>query len=209
MGAWAWGVALILYAAFRAWYDNWGGPLKPAEVEKYLALLAGSPGAAVNDRAAIRRFFEEDDGREFFMLNLVKINPHDAPHPETGAPAPGAQLMQRYVRAFMPALIARGGHPALAARPVGGYIDAWNAASDPGWSVVGYMRYRSRRDLAKLAVDPRFHRMHPFKIAGTAATFSVPTQPMLQTLIGPRIWAALALALAASLTHLAALSVQS
>ncbi|MGE0044510.1 MAG: hypothetical protein AB7J28_05560 [Hyphomonadaceae bacterium] len=201
-----WGAALAAYILFRAWYDNWRGPLSTNEIERFVAAIAGTPGAAVNDLAIVRRFLEEDDGREFFMLNLVRENPNDAPDPETGAMVPGRILTQRYAKAFMPALFARAGHPAIVARPAGGYLDAWNAAPDPGWSVVGYMRYRSRRDMAALASDPRFHHIHPFKIAGVAQTFSFPTRPMIRTLLGPRVWIALLLALIAALTHLARLT---
>jgi hypothetical protein len=70
---------------------------------------------------------------------------------------------------------------------------------------MGYMRYRSRRDLMILATDPRFGDIHAFKILGTAETFSFPSRPIIMTLAGPRIWAGLVLALAASLVQIALL----
>ena len=39
----------------------------------------------------------------------------------------------------------------LAARKVGGFFDTWGMEDRPEWSFIGYMRYRSRRDLAILA----------------------------------------------------------
>ncbi len=99
-----------------------------------------------------------------------------------------------------------GGHPALAARKIGGYVDAWHVEPDPGWTIMGYTRYRSRRDMAKLAIDPRFQSLHKFKIAGTAETFSFPTHPFLTLYIGPRIWVALTIALVAALTDLTILA---
>lgn len=199
---WPWLGALVVYLLFRAWYDNWRGPLKPSEVAAFMARVEGGPDAKYNDPATLRAFLEADDGREFFMFNLVKIATGDAPHPQTGKPTPRQALMQRYTRTFIPALIARGGHPALAARKIAGYVDAWQVGPDPGWSIIGYMRYRSRRDMMIMATHPKFRGIHDFKILGTAETFSFPTRPILMLLIGPRLWVALALLLAAALTQI-------
>lgn len=200
---WIWGGAAALYAAFRLWYDGWRRPLRPDEVESFLAALAGTPGAALNDLAVLRRFLSEDDGREFVMLNLVRLAPGDVAHPVSGAPTPAKRLMREYVAGFLPTLLKRGGVPALQARKIGGYVDAWNTAPDPGWTIVGLMRYRSRRDMAKLATDPRFVAAHPFKAAAIPVTFSFPTALGPGLLMGPRVWVGLALALAAALLQLA------
>lgn len=203
---WPWLVALVLYLAFRAWYDNWRGPLTRAEVEAFMSRVEAGPGAQHNDPAILRAFLEADDGREFFMFNLVKVASGDAPHPTTGAATPRNKLMQRYTRTFMPALLARGGHPALAARKIAGYVDAWKVSPDPGWSIIGYMRYRSRRDMMAMATHPRFQSIHDFKILGTAETFSFPTRPMLMLLMPPRLWLALSLLLIAAFVQIALLT---
>ncbi len=203
MELWPWAAALALYVAFRAWYDNWRGPLTPTEIDEFMRLLPSMPSSSVNDPEVLRQFFEKDDGKEFVMLNLVRVAPGDAPHPITGASTPARDLMNEYARVFMPALLRRGGHPAIVARKVGGYVDAWKVEPDPGWNVVGFMRYRSRRDVMRLVLDPRFTQAHPFKIAATAETFSFPTQPQLMLFVGPRLWVALVLALAAALLQLA------
>jgi hypothetical protein len=70
---------------------------------------------------------------------------------------------------------------------------------------MGYMRYRSRRDLVELATTPDFFAAHPFKAAAMPTTFSFPTQPMLSLYAGPRVWVGLLLALIAALVHLATL----
>jgi hypothetical protein len=203
-----WIGAAMLYAAFRLWYDNWRGPLSPAEVDRIMAAMAtraATDHPSANNaelRDIFRGFLEADDGSEFVMLNLVKIA-GQAPDPVTGAMTDGRSLMQRYSKPFVRALFARGGHPAFVARPAGGYVDAWNAAPDPGWSIVGLMRYRSRRDVAALVLDPRFTHIHPYKIAATPVTFSFPTTPMLRLFVGPRVWVGLTIALAAALMHIA------
>lgn len=200
---WIWGGAAVAYGAFRLWYDGWRRPLRPDEIERFLAALAGTPGAELNDLAVLRRFLEDDDGREFVMANLVRIAPGEVAHPRTGAPTAALALMREYIRGFLPTLLKRGGVPMLQARKIGGYVDAWNTPSDPGWTLVGMMRYRSRRDMAALATDPRFVAAHPFKAAAIPVTFSFPTTLGPGLLLGPRVWLALALALAAALLQLA------
>jgi len=204
-GFWVWAVAGGLYALFLAWYRNWRGKLTPEEIERYIALANQTHDNDLNDFGVIRKFLEEDDGREFVMVNLVKVASGKVPDPETGEPVSGPALLRRYTGPFMRALFARGGHPALAARKVGGYVDAWNVPPDPGWTIVGFMRYRSRRDLMELVTDPRFTGMHAFKIAATPETFSFPTQPVIRTYLTPFIWVPMWLALCAALAQLVVL----
>lgn len=204
-----WTSALLGYVLFRLWYDNWSGPLKPAEIERFLAQLEGRWEATGNSPAILRAFLEADDGREFVMLNLVKAQMDEVRDPATGRKVQGFELLKRYSRRFMPVLLRNGGHPGIVGRKVGGYIDAWNTEADPGWTLFGLMRYRSRRDMIKLASDPRFRDAHPEKILGTLATYSFPTQRMMTFYLGPRVTVALVLALAAALAHLGLLVARS
>jgi len=201
---WPFAVAALFYLLFRLWYDGVRRPLSAAEIDAGLAQIAERGESKGTDRAAFRAFLEADDGREFVMLNLVKLTPGLARHPETGVEVPARSLMDHYSRHFIRRLVLRGGHPALVARKVGPYVDAWgDVQPDPGWSIMGYMRYRSRRDLLALAADPSFGPVHAYKALGAMTTLSFPTQRVLALYLGPRIWVALVLALAAALTALA------
>ena len=204
---WVWGVALLGYAAFLGWYVNWRGPLPRAEIETLMAqMLASNVGHGDQDEMpVIRRFLEEDDGREFFMLNVIRLSENDVADPDTGEMRPVRQVMAGYTRMFMPALFARGGHPALAARRIGGMVDTWGLKEVPEWSMMGYIRYRSRRDLAHLVCNPRFSGAHAFKFAAMPQTFNFPTRPMIMTLAGPRIWVGLSFALVAAMAQIALL----
>jgi hypothetical protein len=204
---WVWGLALLGYAAFLGWYVNWRGPLSKAEIESLMAqMMASNIGHGDQDEMpVIRRFLEEDDGREFFMLNVIRLSETDVADPDTGELRPVRQVMAGYTRMFMPALFARGGHPALAARRIGGMVDTWGLKEVPEWSMMGYIRYRSRRDLAHLVCNPRFSGAHAFKFAAMPQTFNFPTRPMIMTLAGPRIWVGLSFALAAAIAQIALL----
>lgn len=163
-------------------------------------------GGQLNDLAIVRKFLEEDDGREFLMVNLVRVPDTMVTDPDTGAQVPAGDMMRAYTKAFIPRLIKHGGHPALATRKVGGYVDAWMVDPDPGWSIVGLMRYRSRRDMMKMVVDPTFETAHSYKLLGVAETFSFPSQPLLRAYVTPRVWVLLVLALAAALAQVAVLA---
>ncbi len=198
-----WITALLLYGAFRLWYDGHRRPLTAAEIDAFMVRAAQSAPGQHSDPAIVRAFLEADDGREFLMLNLVHLHPAPVPNPYGGELEAAPALMQRYTKAFFPALLRRAGHPALIAMPAGGYLDSWQAPPNPGWTVVGLMRYRSRRDMITLATDSRFEHAHAFKVAATALTFSFPTRPRVLLYASPRVWIGLVLALAAALLQLA------
>jgi len=198
-----WLGALALYVAFRVWYGGWRGPLTQAEIDAYLPRLPESARQNAKEVATLREFLARDDAREFAMLNLVRLAPEPVPHPETGELLPAMTLLEVYTRDFVRALLRKAGHPAIAARAIGGYLDSWNVEDDPGWTIVGYMRYRSRRDMMELVTDPRFANSHAFKIAATANTLSFPTSPRILLFVSPRVWVGLVIALAAALLHLA------
>ena len=205
-GIWIWLAAALVYLAFRLWYDGWRGPLTPQETEHFMRLMEGAPGAEHTDMGTMRAFLEADDGREFVMCNLVRLHHEPVAHPETGLPASARSMLQAYVGQFVKVLFLHGGHPVIAARKVGGYIDAWACEPDPGWTISGLMRYRSRRDMVLLATHPRFLAAYPFKLVATAQTFSFPTQVVAAFSLGPRTSVFLLLALAAALAHLALLA---
>ncbi len=201
-----WGVAVVAYLFFRLWYDGMRTPLAPGEVDDFMTRMEGRFAGTGNDPAVLRAFLEQDDGKEFIMLNLVKAEMGDVRDPATGEMAKGIEFLKRYSSRFMPVIFRKGGHPVIVGRKVGGYVDAWNTAPDPGWTIYGSVRYRSRRDMMHLVMDPAFIAAHPEKILGTAATFSFPTQRMVSFYLGPRVSVALVLALAAALAHLALLA---
>lgn len=198
-----WGGAALAYAGFRLWYDGIPRPLEAAEIDELMTRLPATTLADARELANLRTFLAADDGREFVMANLVRLAPEPVPDPDTGKLTRSRDLLERYTADFFPALLRRGGHPVVVGRAIGSYIDSWNVPDDPGWSLLGTMRYRSRRDMMQLVVDPRFARAHQFKIAATPVTFSFPTKPLVGLHLGPRAWVGLALALAAALLHIA------
>jgi hypothetical protein len=199
---WIWTAAVVLYGAFELWYGNRRGRLTPAEIDDYMARIAASAESASPERlATIRAFLEADDGREFFMANLIRLPPEPVMDPVTGEARPAPAVLRGYTGSFMPWLFRRAGHPAFFGRAAGGYVEHWGVEPNPGWTLVGVVRYRSRRDMMELATDPRFGPAHAFKLAAMSHTLAFPVAPGM-AFLGPRVWIGLLLALLAALAHL-------
>ena len=199
----AWALAASLYVLFRLWYDNWRGPLRPHEIEKFMARAEALWPDNLHDMALIRRFLDEDDGREFFMCNLIRVRSEPAIDPFSGKTRSGLDLLKHYFSVFAPTLIAGGGLPLLTYRKISTYVDPLNVPPDPGWSLVGLMRYRSRRDMMVLSTNAAFLRAHQYKMVALTHAMAFPTQPVSSLVAGPRTAVGLGLVLAAALTHLA------
>lgn len=197
-----WGIALIFYLVFLGWHENWKGPLTESEIATFNARAQSISGLSAEQLARLEMFMRDDDGGEFFMVNLVRFTDGPASHPETGAKVDARELVQSYFRPFAFKILARGGYPAFSARTLSGYIEAWGVAANPGWDFVNLMRYRSRRDLLILATEEDFNDIHIYKRAAIASTFSIPAQSIGGALLSPRIWIALFIFLVAALAHM-------
>lgn len=197
-----WGAALLVYLVFRLWYDGMKKPLTPNEIESIMQLLHKQSGGLMDaeDLAVCRRFMEDDDGKEFIMVNLIKLNKSPVKHPDSGKDRQAIALLTEYMKPFFSSILLRAGHPVISLRGVGGYLDAWNTPPDPGWHGAGLVRYRSRRDaLLSSFANPDFAAMHKYKIAALKQTFAFPAQTEIALYASPRLTVALVLALAASL----------
>lgn len=204
MKLWIWVLAAVLYLIFALWYFNWKGPLSSEEIEKYVSRIEQNAAPSNTDIGVLRKFMEEDDGKEFLMLNLIRFHEGDVTHPESGEKMSAQALIESYIGPFVRALIARGGHPVIMSQKTGGIIDTWNTAGDENYQVVNMMRYRSRRDLLEIATNPKFGDSHKYKLAAIDGTTNFPTRTQASTYLKPSIWVPLLLILLASLAQNAA-----
>ena len=173
-----WGIPAVLYAVFFAWYTNLGGPLSEAEIEKYMSYIEA--GDASPDRVAqMRRFLEEDEGKDFIMINVLHLK--DTPDQIDGV-APGdtsADVMAKYVAYMVPALLQRACHPVLFGDAASNALDLHQIKGAEKWTSGAAMRYRSRRDMLDIALNPAFAKKHPFKIAALEKTIAYPVEDSL------------------------------
>ena len=186
-----WSSAGFLYILFWVWYVGLRGKLSQAEVEAYLQDFA-KLGASETELDNLRYFFEGDDGKEWFMVNVLRLKPPKAE---------SSKLLDQYVRAFMPGLFKRAGHPVFTSRAVARNIENHHCEEADNWTIVALVRYRSRRDGAEILLNTFGSDHHGLKLASLGKTFAFPAVPIM--LIGsPKIIVALVLALLTALLHI-------
>ena len=191
----------ITYALFSLWYFNWQGPLRQAEIDNFMTQFAENSGSEHTDPAVMRAFLEQDDGRAFIMLNQVELHGGDIAHPISGEQQPAADVLTNYFQPFALKLFLRGGHPVFQARTVGGFLDSWRADDNVGFSATAMMRYRSRRDMLAMVMDPAFADGHIYKLAAIERTINYPTQMMMNASMSPQYWVLLLLLFGASIAQ--------
>jgi hypothetical protein len=194
-----WAAAAVAYAAFWLWYQGVRRPLAKSEVDGYLAKIEPRLATDPERLERMREFLESDDGGEFYMVNLIRLNPEPVRPPDGGPAAPAQQVLEGYTAPFMRALFMRAGHPALMGRAAAGYLEAWGVEKNPGWTFAGVIRYRSRRDLIQLATAPQFAPIHLFKSAAMSNTLAFPIAAPARIFFSPRLVVGLGLALLAAL----------
>lgn len=178
---WLWLGAAIVYAAFCWWYTNTGGVLSVNEIERFTEAMRanGSPPERI---ANLRRFMEEDDGKQFLMVNVLDFAVDPAPVPGIGADEPATAVMARYMAHMYPQLLKRACHPTFGGSAVFQAMDMQGVdglQDAERWTDAGIVRYRSRRDLLEIALAPVFSEKHQFKVAALAKTIAYPVTPTL------------------------------
>lgn len=179
-----WIVMAVLYAVFWLWYSGTKGKLSQPEVESYMQQFE-SKGVNADNLANLRHFLEKDDGREWFMINLLELK---SPKRES------SKLLQRYTKTFMAGMFRRAGHPFFVAIAAAKNIENLNCDDADNWSSTGIVRYRSRRDCAETLLDTFGSDHHADKLASLTKTLAFPATANL--LMGsPRVLVAMSAAL--------------
>ncbi|MBT5071134.1 MAG: hypothetical protein HOM60_03245 [Porticoccaceae bacterium] len=173
-----------LYAVFWLWYSGFKGKLTQTEVDYYMQQFE-SRGVNADNLANLQHFLEKDDGREWFMINLLELK---SPKRES------SRLLQRYTKTFMAGMFRRAGHPFFVAIAAAKNIENLNCDDADNWSSTGIVRYRSRRDCAETLLETFGSDHHADKLASLTKTFAFPATANL--LMGsPRVLVAMSAAL--------------
>ncbi|MEO1729545.1 MAG: hypothetical protein AAFR64_02270 [Pseudomonadota bacterium] len=175
---WVWLAPLLCYGLFWFWYTPLSGPMTPEEVEQAIAELTqdrADPEAV----ARMRSFFEEDDGQPFIMVNVMDTADNPEVLPGTGPDADADDLLAHYMEYMWPALFSRACHPVFSGAAVNDSLDLVGIDGAETWDSAALMRYRSRRDMWKIAADPRFADRHEYKVEAMEKTIAYPVQPQL------------------------------
>ena len=175
-----------LYAFFWNWYGGAGKPVSQAELADFFERVDANQSAnlleneadALAFRDRIRAMVADDDGREFYMVNLDQL-----------AEGPDAEAAdRRYAETVLPLLVRRGSFPVLVT------TTSSNMLGDFGEEVdrVAIVRYRSLRDFLDMISHPDLVAGVPDKEASLAHNDVFVTRPLV-SLAGVRSTVALML----------------
>ena len=143
---------LAAYLLFIYWYGGKGRPLQDAEIEDFYQRIHRLPLTA-DDHAILRQLrpmLEQDDGREFIMQNLVRYRQR-AQYPAGYAYDDNPiKADHRYGKLVIPYMLKRASHPIFISRRSGNFVEP---GSSEHWHMVAMVRYRSRRDFMRFAMD--------------------------------------------------------
>jgi hypothetical protein len=171
----------LLCAAFLVWYGGRSRPLTGPEVESLLDEMKRQAGkeTQTKDTPILNQFRElakSDDGREFYMVNLLKFR-KKAFYPEGSSFGDDPLAANdRYNRAIVPLLLKHGGHPVFLGQVQGRFI---HPDSVDDWDQVGIVRYRSRRDMLKMAAEIAGLGVDIHKWAALEKTQVFPVKPVV------------------------------
>jgi len=179
----------LVYCLFLLWHEPWlVRRLRPGEAQ---AILGGAYDD-LNDaeRQRFTAFMDADDGRSFYMVNLLEYRDRADYRPGTALNGStptgiisGRDAGWRYTRAVLPELLKRGCYPVFLAGKLANVLSA-----GPGtdfFEDLAIVRYRSRRDMLALVASPAFRHAVPHKWASLEKTVAVPCRRLL--LIDPGV----------------------
>ena len=189
-----WSTAAIVYAIFLLWYVGFSRKITSAEVEATVKLFQEHGSVSEKKINDIRHLFENDDGKDFVMENLLELK---EPRSES------RKKLAQYQKIFLGNLLKRAGHPIFIANAASGNIENLGCSSD-NWTAAGMIRYRSRRDLMEVLPATIGSEHHALKLDSLERTFAYPGAPWT-IMGGPKLVVPLVLALMACLAHLAIL----
>jgi hypothetical protein len=169
---------IAIYALFLLWHYRWfSKPLTKAEIDR-LSAKGGYDDMSGAEKANFRQFMEADDGKPFYMLNLMRFR-EKALYPEGEFPdvKTGEDAAKLYNRAVIRELIKRGSYPVFYSRKMANLLSE-NDGTD-FFEHVGIVRYRSRRDLLNMVESPVYEECIKHKWASLEKTVAVPTRRVM------------------------------
>ncbi len=186
-----WSAVALVYGVFLLWYLPLWRRTSHDETERVMAAVEAH-GLDPARMRELRRFFEEDRGDSFVMANLMRFT-----EPKEDA----RRAMAVYERRFIGRLLGMAGFPLYAGRALLTMnVEQWGVDSD-GWQAVALVRYRCRRDLARMVLYSLQGDTREYKHAALLHTFAFPVSTVVTT-GGPCVLVGLVLALAAALMQI-------
>jgi hypothetical protein len=156
---------VVLYVAFWAWHSQGAGKLTQAEIDQYVAIIEKLPlpeKAVQAFIARVRPWAEADDGKPFYMFNLIHFFPTLRMFP--GAPefkGTPEQANARYERSLIWLWLSHASYPTFIGAPQARNLN--NMQPERTWGNMTVVRYPSRRTFLKLISDPKYATVAAYK----------------------------------------------
>ncbi len=167
----------FLYLIFFLWYTNLSGPLSDEEIKLFEETF--SERSDMERKEILLNFMKEDDGRDFYMINLLDNKESPITMEATGEGATAMDLQAHYMEYMFPEMLKRATHPIFFENVLGSALDILAAPGMENWEIVAIFRYRSRRDLFEIGANPIFFERHDYKIEGLDKTIAIPVETPL------------------------------
>lgn len=187
-----WLILGTIYACFFFWYTDMGGKLSEEEIQDFLIKYdqnlrnIGTSSDLEEDfyipselrKDFLRKFMEQDTGRQFIMVNSIEMNrnPGDVVGANSGESAD--QLMSRYMEHMWPNLLKRASHPIFVGYAIWESMDLVGIEGAETWDQAALMRYKSRRAFMEIVTHPNMRTKHAFKVAALQKTIAYPVEPI-------------------------------
>ena len=173
-------VFLGLYLAFLSWYDGWGmDPLTAEEIDKLVGEVEAQDSNP-EELKNLRQLLKDDDGEEFFMLNLNRYE-YSENEVQKGVPV----AYQKYGQAVMPMILMRAGHPIYVGE-ISDYLVGGDL-KEVGWHEIILVRYRSRQDFINMITSDEYLIAAKHRYVGIEYAEVIPTNAIL-SLATPRLF---------------------
>ena len=173
-------VFLGLYLAFLSWYDGWGmDPLTAEEIDKIVG-EAEAQDSNPEELKNLRQLLKDDDGKEFFMLNLNRYE-YSENEVQKGVPV----AYQKYGQAVMPMILKRAGHPIYVGE-ISDYLVGGDL-KEGGWHEIILVRYRSRQDFINMITSDEYLIAAKHRYVGIEYAEVIPINAIL-SLATPRLF---------------------
>ncbi len=183
-----WLILGAVYIGFFFWYTDMGGKLSQEEIQVFIKKHEQNiidDGVSPDSEELqlriniLRRFMEEDNGKQFIMVNNIEMNkdPGDVLGANPGESAD--QLMSRYMEYMWPNLLSRASHPIFMSNAVYQSMDLVGIEGGEVWDQAALMRYKSRRAMMEIVTHPDMMDRHVFKVAALQKTIAYPVEPFV------------------------------
>ena len=170
-----WIPLIATYLIFFVWYTNLSGPLSDQEIAAYKEMYEESNRDS-NQWERAFKFMSEDDGKDFYMVNFLDSNESPRTMEATGEGATWEDLSAHYMAYMWPQLFKRASHPVFFSYVLNPALDIVAAQGMEEWDIVAIFRYRSRRDLFEIGLNPIFEERHEYKIESLDKTIAIPVE---------------------------------